>query len=104
VRQEIAVRHIGKIRTRRDANEPEIMEALRKAGAWPMQFDKPADLLVGFRQKWIWLEVKDGSKPPSRQKLTDDEVEFARVCQIERLPFDVVTTPMEALKAIGAIE
>lgn len=79
------------------------MEALRQVGAWVIQFDKPADLQVGFRQRWFWLEVKDGTLSPSRRKLTADELAFQKVCEIERLPYAVVMTPMEALKAIGAI-
>ena len=31
------------------------------------------DLLIGFRTQNYLVEVKDGSKPPSRQRLTHDE-------------------------------
>jgi len=42
---------------RRDANEPEIIEALQAVGAKVMQLDE-FDLLVGFRDKLYMLEVK----------------------------------------------
>lgn len=32
------------------------------------------DLLVGFRGRNYLMEIKDGSKPPSRRRLTDDQV------------------------------
>jgi hypothetical protein len=96
------VRVLGRLKTKRDRNEPAIMDALRKVGAWVMQFDKPADLHVGYRGKWSWLEVKDGAAKPSARKLTDDEVAFQKACQIQGLPYFVVETVDQALKAIGA--
>ncbi len=56
------------------------------------------DLVVGFRGVSYLLEVKDGNKPPSRQKLTPLQKGFhtiwtGQVC--------VVTSPDEALEAIG---
>ena len=58
-----------------DDNQQEIADALRKAGAsvqflHGVGFGCP-DMLVGFRGRNLLLEIKDGSKPPSRQKLTD---------------------------------
>jgi hypothetical protein len=60
-----------------DDNHAEIVEALRRAGA-SVQSLAPVgkgcpDLLVGHRGKNTLLEVKDGSKPPSKRKLTPDE-------------------------------
>lgn len=42
----------------RDANEPEIVGALRKAGAEVQQLHEPFDLLVGYRGRLYGLEVK----------------------------------------------
>lgn len=60
-----------------DANQPEIVAALRKAGAVVQHLHMVGqgcpDLLVGFRGKNYLLEIKDGSKPPSARKLTKDE-------------------------------
>ena len=60
-----------------DANQSEIVEALRQIGATVQTLHQVGrgcpDLLVGFRGVNILLEVKDGSKPPSARKLTPDE-------------------------------
>jgi hypothetical protein len=67
------VRRAAKI----DANQPAIVAALRSIGATVTPIHAVGngcpDLLVGFRQKNYVFEVKDGSKPPSARKLTDDE-------------------------------
>lgn len=34
------------------------------------------DLVIGKRDKNYLVELKDGSKPPSARKLTDDEAKF----------------------------
>jgi hypothetical protein len=65
--------------TRRDANEQQIVDALRKAGAvvrFISQGDGIPDLLVGYRGQTILMEVKDGAKPPSARKLTPQEQAF----------------------------
>lgn len=57
-----------------DANQNEIVEALRKAGCSVSPISQAGegvpDLIAGFRGVNYLLEVKDGSKPPSKQKLT----------------------------------
>ena len=95
---------LGRRATRRDANEPDIVSALRKAGAVSWALDKPCDRLVGFRGRWVTLEIKDGSKPASKRALTPAEVEFMAQCDYYHLPHFVVNSPAEALKAIGASE
>lgn len=60
----------------RDANEPEIVEALERVGCSVHRLAQPLDLLVGFRLKTYLIEVKDGSKPPSARPLTKDQREF----------------------------
>jgi hypothetical protein len=60
-----------------DANQSEIVAALRKIGASVTPTHQVGngfvDLVCGFRGKNYLLELKDGSKPPSARKLTDDE-------------------------------
>ena len=66
-----------------DANQAEIVQALRQIGATVQSLAAVGngcpDLLVGFRGKNWLLEIKDGNKPPSAQKLTPDQVEWHRV-------------------------
>ena len=61
-----------------DANQTEIVKALRKFGASVQSLASTGkgcpDLLVGFRGvNWL-LEVKDGQKVKSARKLTEDQV------------------------------
>lgn len=85
-----------------DANQPEIVAALRKAGATVTSLaavgDGVADLLVSHRGRWTLIEVKDGSKPPSDRKLTPDQVKWH---QAQHAPVHVVKDTTEALAAIG---
>jgi len=63
-----------------DENQASIVLALRKLGASvislaPLGKGVP-DLLVGYRGQNHLVEVKDGNKSPSKQKLTTDQVVF----------------------------
>ena len=62
-----------------DRNANEIVDGLRKAGAYVRvitQGDGLPDLLVGYRGHTLLIEIKDGQKPPSQQKLTAAEQKF----------------------------
>lgn len=63
-----------------DDNQPEIVKALRKAGCSVCLLHAVGqgcpDLLVSRAGVNYLLEVKDGAKPPSAQKLTPDQVKF----------------------------
>lgn len=62
-----------------DANQKEIVQALRDAGAYVRivtQGDGLPDLLVGYRGHTVLMEIKDGAKPPSAQVLTVNEQKF----------------------------
>ena len=63
---------------RRDANEQDIIKALRECGAYVKQINDEGafDLLVSYRGETLLLEVKDGAKPPSARRLTDAEQKF----------------------------
>ena len=62
---------------RTDANQAEIVAALRKAGASVTSLagvaDGCPDLLVGRAGQTLLMEVKDGTKKPSDRKLTPDQ-------------------------------
>jgi hypothetical protein len=69
------------MRARRiDGNQNEVVEALRAIGASVRVTSALGngfpDLAVGFAGKTVLMELKDGSKPPSEQKLTDAEIAF----------------------------
>lgn len=89
-------------RGRVDANQNEVVAALRAVGcnvAITSSLGSGFVDLVVFRPATGLLrliELKDGSKPPSKQKLTPDEVEFAR-----KFPVWVVRNVAEALAAMG---
>lgn len=63
-----------------DDNQQEIIERFRGWGATVksthMVGNGFPDLVVGFQGVNLLVEVKDGSKPPSRRKLTKDQQEF----------------------------
>lgn len=85
-----------------DANQQDIVRALRDIGATveslaPLGKGVP-DLLVGYRGENLVLEVKDGSKPPSAQKLTPDELRWH---QNWRGDVYVVSSVEDALSVLG---
>lgn len=80
---------------RRDANEPDIIAALRGAGISVMQISKggAVDLVAARPQKTVLLEVKSKGG-----RLTDAEREFLLSWPGEAY---VVFTPAEALAVFG---
>ena len=87
-----------------DANQTEIVKALRQVGAFVQSLaavgDGCPDLLVGFRRATYMLEIKDGKKPPSARELTFDQIIWHT--EWNGGPCQVVTSIPEALAAIGA--
>lgn len=63
-----------------DDNQAEIVAAFRRMGCsvaiTSAVGDGFPDLVVGYRRHNLLVEVKDGSKPPSKQRLTDDQMKF----------------------------
>ena len=89
-----------------DGNHTDVVTALRSVGAGvqslAMVGDGCPDLLVAFRGVWYLLEVKDGSKPPSKRTLTPAEQMW--LLRFDELaPVFVVNSVDEALEAIGAV-
>lgn len=83
-------------RAKVDANQAEIVAALRSAGATVQSLaeigDGCPDLLVGLAGKTVLIEVKDSAQPPSKRQLTDDQSrwhgawcggDLAVVCDVE---------------------
>jgi hypothetical protein len=87
---------------RTDANQGAIVDALRAVGATVTILSEVGqgvpDLLVGYRGLNLLLEVKDGSKPPSKRLLTPEQERW----HAEWLGHAaVVKSVNEALAAIG---
>lgn len=63
-----------------DANQAEIVKALRKAGASVQLLHRVGqgcpDAVLGWRGINLMVEFKDGSKIPSARKLTKPEAEW----------------------------
>lgn len=83
-----------------DANQVDVVAALRAAGASVVHLHEVADgcpdLLIGIAGINALIEVKDGKKPPSAQKLTPDQVSFHRTWR--GLPVKVVTSATQAFE------
>lgn len=92
----VAVRRAGKV----DGNHGEVMQALRGLGCVVKSLAAVGggfpDLLVGFRGVLVLLEVKDGSLPPSKRKLTTDQAEFVATWPATY----VVESPDEAVRVV----
>jgi Holliday junction resolvase len=85
---------------RTDDNQKEIVKTLKKAGCNILSLAAMGggvpDLLVQRAGVLYLLEVKDGSKSPSRRKLTPHQIKFR-----EDWIYFVVNDIDEALKAVG---
>ncbi len=88
-----------------DANQPEIVEVFRKAGAQVAlthQLKNLCDCFVAYQRITVAVEIKDGSKPPSAQKLTEGEAEFKERWEMQGL-YSVVRDADEALALLANI-
>ena len=89
-----------------DANQDQIVSAFRAAGAYVQSLAAVGkgvpDLLVGYKGQTYLVEVKDGNKPPSQRKLTEDQIKWHNDWTGGSL--SVIESPEQALKLIGAIK
>lgn len=85
---------------RKDASQSAIVAALRGAGASVWDIGRPVDLLVGFRGQTFAVEVKTPGTSYGR-KLNQNQQDFADAWRGG--PVLTVSTPEQALRAIGAI-
>lgn len=90
-----------------DENQPDIVEACRKAGASVAHLHTCGrgipDLLIGWHDINLLFEVKDGSKEPSKRKLTKEQIKFhnnwkGRIYVIESVEDAVVALERERPK------
>ena len=80
-----------------DANQTEIVMALRKAGAYVWVIGLPVDLLVGYKDRTFLVEVKTTSK----KRLTSLQTDFFKNWSGSSL--ERIETPEQALKMIGVL-
>lgn len=94
---------LNRFAKQRDANEGEVVAALRAVvGAHVILLDQPVDLLVGYRGRNWLLEVKLPPGPrggTSHSQPTDEQLGFFRTWPGQK---QVVRSAGEALRAIGA--
>lgn len=88
-----------------DDNQKRIVDALRRAGATveslaPVGKGCP-DLLVGFRGKTVLIEVKDGDKIPSKQRLRESQKNWHSTWRGARV--EVVHNVEEAMIVVGLL-
>lgn len=87
---------LARFAKRKDANQRPIVEALERVGAEVWITDRPADLLIWFRQAWHVLEVKSARGRLTSLQSGEREKGLARGIK-------TVRTPVEALEAVGAM-
>lgn len=88
---------------RTDANQSEIVSALRKAGAVVIvvsQLKNFCDILVAYRGRIHIMEIKDGSLPPSARKLTEGELKCKESIESVGCEYNVVLSVDDAIKII----
>jgi len=89
-----------------DANQEQVVSALRAAGATVQSLAGVGvgvpDLLVGYQGKTLLLEVKDGKKPPSERRLTEDQVRWHGAWRGG--PLAVVDGVDAALRTLGVMK
>lgn len=88
-----------------DANQPKIVAALRSAGCSVQPLHSVGqgvpDLLCAITGVTFLIEVKDGKKPPSAQKLTPDQIEWNKAW---KAPVYIVNSVENALVLVDAIK
>lgn len=97
IAREVWSRNMSLVRyaKRKDANQRPIVEALERVGAEVWILDRPADLMVWFRQKWFVAEVKPATGRFTKLQQSEREQGLCRGILTWR-------SPLEALQAIGA--
>lgn len=82
----------------RDSNHRVVADAFARAGCSVLELTQVGagcpDLCIGIGGRTFLVEVKDGSKPPSRRALRKTQVDF--IASWRGSPIHVVTGPVEA--------
>lgn len=86
---------------RTDANQAEIVQALRKCGATVYEIKEPVDLLCGFRGRAFAIEIKN---PDRDWRLTDQQRDFFRDFTGEAYLVETVDQAIRALNGPEALD
>lgn len=89
---------------RTDANQAEIVKVIRALGGeWIDCTDAPKagyDGLTLWRGRSLVTEIKDGSKPPSARKLTDNEQKTKDKCDQRGVPYLILLSVDHAIEVL----
>jgi hypothetical protein len=89
---------------RKDANHTSIKTAFEAlgAGVYDASNDNaPYDLVVFWRGRTIFVEVKDPDKPPSKRKLTASAVQFHDTARRHGVKVEIVEHVAQAYALLG---
>jgi hypothetical protein len=84
---------------RRDVGEKEIVEALRTRGATVYYLDDPCDLLIGYNNKTMLMEVKNPNSAYGKKGFNENQQHFAE--NWKGGPFCLVDSPDSALRMLN---
>jgi len=88
---------------RTDANQTQIIKAFRGLGAYVVpthQLKGFCDCIVYFRGQTFTIEIKDGSKPKSKKKLTPMEQECKEQVEARGCTYHIIETVEDAIKLL----
>lgn len=83
-----------------DSNQSEIVQMFRKHGAFVLlthQLKNAFDILVFYEGKIHVCEIKDGTLPPSKRKLTDGELKFKTAIEEQGCTYNIIEDLDDAL-------
>ena len=86
-----------RVAVRKDSNQKDVVDELRKIGATVRVLHQPLDLLVGYRGKNLLLEVKRPEKRGWKSERTPEQVKFMDTW---RGQFAIVYTAQEAVELV----
>ena len=90
------------MRKNTDANQSEIVAALRELGATVTVLSQVGygcpDILVGWHGINYTMEIKDGSKSPSRQQLTPAEMRWHNEWQGQRAVVNSISAAISVIQ------
>ena len=88
-----------------DANQAEIIAALRTAGASVHIIEVPVDLLVGYMEKTVLIEVKNPKSRYGKQGLNENQAEFLNTWDGGPVAMvDSVDAALQVLKILNTVK